>query len=165
AIGEAQRMTITRRTLGEGPREVEITGPDGAVSVLEMAEVTPGRFVTEYDAPEIGLYRLRQGDARAVIALGPAAPREFEETVASGDKMAGVVAATRGGIMALSDGLPDIRSVRPGRVAAGRGWIGLTPRNAYLTTDVTVRSLVPAWLLLALVALLSVAGWLREGRR
>ncbi|MFV2038169.1 MAG: hypothetical protein ACC646_11335, partial [Paracoccaceae bacterium] len=39
AIGEGQRMTITRRTLGEGAREVEITGPDGAVSVLEMGEV------------------------------------------------------------------------------------------------------------------------------
>lgn len=165
AIGEGQSMTITRRTLGAGPRQVQITGPDGTVSVRAMEEVAPGRFVAEFDAPDIGLYRLRQGQAETVIALGPAAPREFEETIATGAKLAQLVGDARGGILALEAGLPDIRNVRQGRPAAGRGWIGLTRRDAYLTTDVTVRSLVPAWLLLLLVSALSVMGWLREGRR
>ena len=158
-------MTITRRTLGEGPREVQIVGPDGVVRVREMDEVAPGRFVALFEAPVIGLYRLRPGQAETVIALGPAAPREFEETIATGAKLAAMVAATRGGILALEAGLPDIRAVRPGRPAAGRGWIGLTRRDAYLTTDVKVRSLVPGWVLLLLVSGLSIIGWLHEGRR
>ena len=158
-------MTITRRTLGEGPREVQIVGPDGVVSVQAMEELAPGRFVARYEAPDIGLYRLKQGEAETVIALGPAAPREFEETIATSVKLAPPVGATRGGILALEAGLPDLRTVRAGRPAAGRGWIGLTPRDAYLTTDVTIRSLVPGWLLLILVSALSVAGWLYEGRR
>ncbi len=165
AIGEGQTMTITRRTLGDGPREVEITAPDGTVTVRAMEAAAPGRFVARFDAPDIGLYRLRQSDAEAVIALGPAAPREFEETIATAVKLAQAVRETRGGILALEAGLPDIRTVRPGRAAAGRGWIGLTPRAAYLTTDVTIRSLVPGWLLLLLVTALSITGWLREGRR
>ena len=165
AIGEGQMMTITRRTLGEGPREVEITGPDGEVTVRAMSEVAPGRFVAEFSAPDIGLYRLKQGVAETVIALGPAAPREFEETIATRVKLAPPVGATRGGILALEAGLPDLRNVRAGRPAAGRGWIGLTPRDAYLTTDVTIRSLAPGWLLLLLVSALSITGWLREGRR
>ncbi len=165
ASAEGQTMTITRRTLGDGPREVTVTGPDGSVTVLPMQQVSPGRFVTDFAAPDIGLYRLKQGDQSAVIALGPSAPREFEETVATGDKLDGPVRATRGGIMALENGFPDIRNVRAGRVAAGRGWIGLTPRGAYLTADVTITSLVPGWLLLLLGALLSVGAWLREGRR
>ncbi len=165
ASAEGQSMTITRRTLSEGARDVEITGPDGAVTVLPMEEVSPGRFVTEFDGPEIGLYRLREGEQEAVIALGPSAPREFEETIATSDKLAEPVSATRGGILSLEDGLPDIRLVGEGRPAAGRGWIGLTPRNAYVTADVSIRPFLPAWLMLLLAASLSIAAWLREGRR
>ena len=42
----------------------------------------------------------------------------------------------RGGVLRLEDGVPVLRNVRDGRPAAGRGWIGLTPRNAYETRDV-----------------------------
>jgi hypothetical protein len=58
-----------------------------------------------------------------------------------------------------------VRRVAEGRNAAGRGWIGLTPRNAYVTTDVKVTPLIAAWLFMLLALALSVAGWLREGRR
>ena len=165
ATAEGQSMTITRRTLSEGDRDVEITGPDGTVTVLPMEEVSPGRFVTEFDGPEIGLYRLKEGETEAVIALGPSAPKEFEETIATGEKLAGPVTATRGGVLSIEDGIPDLRRVGEGRPAAGRGWIGLTPRDAYLTTDVSVRPFLPAWLLLLLAAALSIGAWLREGRR
>ena len=164
ATAQGQDMTITRRTLGDGPREVEITGPDGAVTVLPMSEASPGRWVASYRAPAIGLYRLKQGDRTRVVALGPSAPREFEETVASGERLRDAVKATRGGVLRLEDGMPDIRLVREGRRAAGRGWIALTPRSAYVTRDVTLISLAPAWLLLLLAAALSLAAWLREGR-
>ena len=33
------------------------------------------------------------------------------------------------------EGVPGLRQVREGRVAAGRGWLGITPREAYLTAD------------------------------
>ena len=101
----------------------------------------------------------------AVVALGPAAPREFEETIASGDRLAPAINPMRGGILRLEDGLPDLRRVSEGRNAAGRGWIGLTPRAAYLTTDVTVTPLIASWLFLLLAAALMVGAWLREGRR
>ena len=165
ATAEGQSMIITRRTLSEGDRDVEITGPDGTVTVLPMEEVSPGRFVTEFDGPEIGLYRLKEGETEAVIALGPSAPKEFEETIATAEKLAGPVTATRGGVLSIEDGIPDIRLVGEGRPAAGRGWIGLTPRDAYLTTDVSVRPFLPAWLMLLLAAALSIGAWLREGRR
>jgi hypothetical protein len=66
--------------------------------------------------------------------------------------------------MRLEDGMPDLRRVAEGRRASGRGWIGLTERDAYLTTDVTVTPLVSAWLFLLLAAGLMLAAWLREGR-
>ena len=71
----------------------------------------------------------------------------------------------RGGVFALEDGMPSVRNVRAGRPAAGRGWLGLTPRAAYLTADVTITPLLPVWLTLLLAAMLSIGAWLREGRR
>ena len=94
-----------------------------------------------------------------------AAPREFEETIATADLMAPVLATLRGGTFRLEDGLPSVRSIREGRPASGRGWIGLTPRGAFETRDVTQTPMLPAWLVLILTSALIVAGWLREGRR
>ncbi len=161
---EGQTMTITRRTLGEAVGEVEITGPDGAMVAVPMEEVSPGRFETVFEGPEIGLYRLQQGEEEAVIALGPAAPREFEQTIASADLLEPAVEAARGGIARIEAGLPDLRPVREGRPASGRGWLGITPRGAYVTADVTIVPLVSAWAFLALASLLMVGAWLREGR-
>jgi hypothetical protein len=55
--------------------------------------------------------------------------------------------------------------VREGRVAAGRGWIGITPRNAFITQDVSIAPLLPAWAWLLIASVLALAAWLREGRR
>ena len=162
---EGQTMTITRRTLGDSADAVEIEGPDGALSLVPLEEVSPGRFSAVWEGPEIGLYRLSDGIEETVIALGPSAPREFEQTIATSAILSDAVAATEGGVLRLSEGLPDIRRVREGRNAAGRGWIGITPRNAYLTADIRVSPLLPAWLMLLLASMLAVGAWLYEGRR
>ncbi|GAB4302305.1 MAG: membrane protein [Roseovarius sp.] len=165
AEATGQRMRIIRRTLSEGAGPVAIETPSGAQVEVPLQEVSPGRFEALFDGPEIGLYRLSDGHLQAVIGLGPAAPVEFEHTIASTAPMAAAIAATGGGAMALADGLPRLREVRPGRPAAGRGWIGITPRGAYQTRGVTQMPLLPAWLTLILVSALILGGWLREGRR
>jgi hypothetical protein len=159
-----QTMRIIRRTLDESIPDVEITGPNGQKATVSLDAISPGRYETLWDAPETGFYRLKNGVAEAVIALGPTAPREFEQTIASGDDLAPVVTQTRGGVMALSEGDISVRRVREGRVAAGRGWIGITPRNAYQTADIQINPLLPAWLYLLCAGLLSIGAWLREGR-
>ncbi len=163
AVG--QTMTVTRRTLEDVAPPIAITGPDGSVITVTPEADGPGRFVATVEGPEIGLYRLTDGQEEAVIALGPSAPREFEQTVASGVQLAPLVDAGRGGIKRIAEGLPDLRTVRAGRPASGRGWIGITPREAFLTADITVRPFLPSWLFLMVAALLAVAAWLWEGRR
>ena len=165
ATAEGQKITVVRRSLLETARQVTITGPDGAKTLLPLAETLPGRYAADWVAPMIGLYRLSDGEKEAVVALGPASPREFEQTLASGEGLAPVAAATGGGIVRLEDGVPDIRRVAEGRVAAGRGWIGITPRAAYVTADIRVSPLLPAWAFLVLAAMLAVGAWLLEGRR
>lgn len=158
-------MRIIRRTLDDAVGSVTIIHPDGSESSVTLQEISPGRHELLWEAPEIGLYRLQEGDVETVIGLGPAAPREFEQTIASGDLLADLVARTNGGIITLSEGQPALRAVRPGRPAAGNGWIGITPRDAYRTADISVIPLLPAWLALLLAGGLVIGAWLREGRR
>ncbi|MEC8582049.1 MAG: hypothetical protein VXZ18_14965 [Pseudomonadota bacterium] len=164
AEATGQTMRIIRRTLEDSVGAVTITHPDGTTEEIELKETAPGRFEATFTGPEIGLYRLAEGDKEAVIGLGPAAPKEFEETIATSEILDPVIASMRGGAPRLEDGIPALRNVGEGRPAAGRGWIGITPRNAFETVDVTQTPLLPAWLVLLLASAVILAGWLREGR-
>ena len=166
AAANGEVLTLTRRTIREEPPgALSITAPDGSVTELVMPQLSPGRFQTEWQAPMVGLYRLTQDDLTRVVAVGPAAPREFVETLASPVALQPVVDSVQGGIARLEEGFPTLRAVREGRPAAGRGWLGYTPRGAYVTEDLRIAPLVPGWLLLVLAAGLAVAAWLAEGRR
>ncbi len=165
AEANGQSIRIIRQTLSDEASAVTVTRPNGETTEVELAEVSPGRFEAQYYGPEIGLYRLSDSEREAVIGLGPASPKEFENTIATGDILKPVLAGMRGGVIRLEDGVPVIRNVREGRPAAGRGWIGLTPRGAYETRDITQAGLLPPWLVLLLASGFLVAGWLREGRR
>lgn len=165
AEATGQQMRVIRRSLDGEVGPVTITTPSGEVVERPLAEVSPGRFEAMYDGPEIGLYRLENGEQSAVIGLGPAAPVEFERTIASAEVLQAAIDAENGGIWALQDGVPTIREVREGRPAAGRGWIGITPRGAYETQSLRQMAILPPWLVLLLVSSLILTGWLREGRR
>ncbi|MFU8779196.1 MAG: hypothetical protein ACNA7M_16270, partial [Roseovarius sp.] len=165
AEATGQQMRVIRRSLTADVGPVTITTPSGEVVERPLQEVSPGRFETLFDGPEIGLYRLENGEQSAVIGLGPAAPVEFERTIASAEALQPEIDATNGGVWALEDGVPAIRAVREGRPAAGRGWIGITPREAYETQSLRQMVILPPWLVLLMVSGLILAGWLREGRR
>jgi hypothetical protein len=166
AAANGDVLTLTRRTIKEEPPGLlTITAPDGTVTELNLAQLAPGRFQIDWQAPMVGLYRLEQDDLTRVVAVGPAAPREFVETLASPVVLQSVVDTVQGGMPRLEQGFPALRAVREGRPAAGRGWLGYTPRGAYVTEDLRISPLVPGWLLLLLAAGLAVAAWLAEGRR
>lgn len=165
AEANGQIMRIIRQSLEDEVGPVTVTLPNGETLEVTLDEVSPGRFEAQYYGPEIGLYRLQEGEHSAVIGLGPAAPKEFERTIATSEVLDPILAGLRGGTIRVEEGLPSIRNVRAGRPASGRGWIGLTPRDAYETRDVTQAGLLPPWLVLLLAGGFLVGGWLREGRR
>ncbi|WP_209425557.1 hypothetical protein [Pararhodobacter sp. SW119] len=165
ASAQGMTMTVTRRSLDDGPHGVTVIRPDGEEEALDLAEAEPGRFTATYAADEAGLYRLRDGDLDTVIVLGPGNPREYETTIATDADLAPFIATTRGGTMRVEADLPDLRTVAAGRQAAGRGWLGVTPRQAYVTTDLRLSALLPPWVWLLLGGALILAGWLREARR
>ncbi|CAM3148372.1 hypothetical protein PANO111632_05190 [Paracoccus nototheniae] len=168
-IRDGLSVSLTRRTMADDAGPLQITGPDGTVTELPLVADGPGRFVADWTAPEPGLYRLADGDITRVLALGPAAPREFEETVADAPLLAPLTDTTGGAVLRLSDGVPDIRQTRTGRAASGSGlggdWIGITPRDAAQVTGLDRRPLLPGWAWLLLISGLILTGWLAEGRR
>ena len=129
-----------------------------------LSETGPGRFTARWTAPGSGLYRLRDGELERVVALGPASPREFEQTIASAEPLAAAIAASNGGATRLEEGIPALRRVAAGRPSFGRGWIGITPRGAAATIDIRAQALLPAWAWLLLAAGLTLGGWIVEGR-
>ncbi|HEU0223511.1 MAG TPA: hypothetical protein VFR34_15045, partial [Paracoccaceae bacterium] len=159
------RVEVMRRSLKELGSRLTVTAPSGKVQTLEMAEVQPGRWRAEFMAEEQGLYRLRDEAHEVVAAVGPSAPREFENPISTGEVLEPLVTATKGGeVRMAAAGLPEIRRVREDRRAAGRGWIGLWEREAYSVRDVRLTPLAPGWAMLALAGLLLIAAWRVEGR-
>ena len=158
-------LKIIRQSLQDNIAPVTVTSPSGNKSLLNLKQTAPGRFEADLQTDELGLYRLIGDGQSSVVGLGPTAPREFEHTIATAELLKPLITSTGGGVIRITAALPGLRAVRPGRKAAGRGWIGLTPRKAFETRDITQLALLPPWLVLLLIAGLITAGWLREGRR
>lgn len=162
-------LNVTRRTMKDSVGPVTITLPDGGVRELTLPPAGAGRFSARWQAPGPGLYRLAEGELSRVAAVGPAAPREFEQTVSSDAALAPLVASSKGSVQRLSDGIPDLRTVRVGRPSSGQGvqrpWIGITPRGAAALDGLAIRPLMPGWAWLALIAGFAIAAWLAEGGR
>jgi hypothetical protein len=162
--GEDGGVTITRRTLSDSVPPVTATSPSGTHADVTLTEVSPGLWQGRVEEAENGVWRLVNGDKEAVAVVGPSSPKEFENPVSTADVLTPLTEATRGSVRRLEDGLPDVRLVREGRVAEGRGWIGLADRDAYQLRDIRQVELAPGWLSLILAATLAFAAWRIEGR-
>src|SRR5215470_5336119 len=159
------RLEITRRSLGENPKTVEVTTPGGDKATVPLSDAGDGKAAGVIAAPESGLYRVTDGTHRAFAASGDLNPIELADLRSTSDVMKPIVTATNGGIVRLAtDGVPDIRQVRPGRDTAGRGWIGLRSNADYVVTGVDQAPLLPALVVLLLGLGATMLAWRREGR-
>jgi hypothetical protein len=163
-------LQISRRTMDDGPVEVELTAPDGAVSRVALSEISPGLFTASIREAPRGLYRARDGDLFAIGAVGLAAAPEFQDVVSDAGKLSGFREKTRGGAFNFRRGgeivLPAIRKVAPESAAyAGSGWAGLVARSASRTDSVNDSPLAPPALWLAILAAALLGAWWIEGRR
>ncbi len=160
-------LTLRRRTMADETPPAIVTSPAGKERRLEFDEVAPGRFEAAMDAPELGLYRVTQGDLSAVAAAGPLNPREIADVRATEKPLRPMADATGGGIWwagADAEDTPGLRSVRAGQDAAGSNWMGLKRNEQYLVHAVHQVPLLtgPVALILILGAL--ALAWWREGR-
>jgi hypothetical protein len=125
---------------------------------------TPGRAHARVPATERGLFRVSDGTRTTFAVVGALNSLEFADLRATGDKLAPLAGATGGGVFWLANGLPEVRGVRPGRDAAGRGWMGLRRNEAFAVTGARQTPLFPSLLVLAAVFAALGLAWWREGR-
>src|SRR5215475_13746218 len=59
------RLEITRRSLGENPKTVEVTTPSGAKATVPLTDAGNGKATGTMAAPESGLYRVSDGVHKA----------------------------------------------------------------------------------------------------
>lgn len=165
AAVSGNRVEVVRRSLEPITGSVTAVSPSGATRSVPLSPAGPGEAAGSFTADEMGLYRLTQGDTSTVAVVGTANPREYTDIRTSPEPALPVVEASGGSVDWLAgDGLPDVRRVREGRAAAGRGWIGLRDNREYLVTGLEERSLLPEALALLLVLGGLLLAWRSEGR-
>ena len=159
------RIEVRRRTLAATFPPVTMTAPDGSTRVLEPRQTAPGVGLAVVDVDKPGLYRFDDGALRAVAAVGSPDPLEFSDVRATDAKLRPLVEASNGGVLWLADQPePDLRTVRPGRAAAGSDWLGLRRNEGYTVAGINQLPLLPG-ILVALAFLLAIgSAWWREGR-
>ncbi len=159
------RIEVSRRTLATTFGPVTMTAPGGETRTLQPRQTAPGLGIAIVDVDKPGLYRFEDGALRTMAAVGSPDPLEFSDVRATDAKLKPLVEASSGGLMWLSDNAePDIRTVRPGRAAAGSDWIGLRRNEGYTVAGINQLPLLPG-ILVALAFLLAIgSAWWREGR-
>ncbi len=166
---EHGRLTVTRRSLTEGPPpEITITAPDGTVTRATPEAAGGGRAVLSMPATQPGVWNATDGRRTAFAASAATNPLEVADLRADPEKLRPLLAGTGGAARYMGDGttpaLPELRRVAPGRDVAGTGWIGLRRNGDHTVTGISALPLLPAWLALALVLGAAVMAWRREGR-
>lgn len=168
--GVGPDLVISRRTMSDTPNEIELTDPNGQLSLVTLSPDGPGLFKATIENAARGLYRARDGELFAIGAVGLAAAPEFEDVVSDATKLAALGERTRGGAFPIRRGdsvaLPAIRKVPADKGAyAGSGWAGLVARGASRTDSVNDSPLAPPAFWLAILAIGIIGAWWIEGRR
>ncbi len=156
-------LEIVRRNVDRQEKGVEVTFPDGRRLVVRPEESSPGEYRASLPIDAAGLYRISDGDRVTMAAAGTLNSLELADMRASADLLAPSVEAVGGVARWLNQGVPEIRSVRPARRAAGQGWIGLVENGDYVVTGISQIPLMPALLILLLALGATAAAWRREG--
>ena len=165
ATANGQRLTIVRRSLEAGDRDITLTSPSETVRTVRLEDGADGRASATVEVDEVGLYRVTDGRRSGVAAVGSLNPVEYADVRATDELLGPVAEATGGALVWLArDGIPSIRHVRPRRETAGQGWIGLRRNGQYLVTGVNQLALLPPLLVLVLVLGGFALAWRHEGR-
>ena len=175
ARAQGKQLRIERQTLKDRIEPVTITAPSGAVDQVTLTPGEPGLARATYEARELGLYKLTEGDLTALVNVGPANPREFQDVISTQDRLREIALASGGTIrrIAAKDGadasgavtLPRIASVGASSIAGGGDWIGVRRTDSHVVRGVGVAPLALGLSGLAVLLAAFVAAWMAEGRR
>ena len=144
---------------------VSIETPSGAQSEIKMEDRGSGVYQGKAAAAEEGVYKVSDGTRSVFVAAGDLSSPELSD-IESTDRILTPLAKTSGGHVFYFDEKTDfgVRTLSGRRSSyAGGGWIGLRRNDAFHVTDVTEKPLLPEYAMLALLLVLLLTAWIREG--
>ena len=165
ATATNDRITVIRRSMEDGVRDVTITSPSGEARTLTLEPLSPGRAEADITAGEAGLFHIVDGGLETWVSVGSHNPLEWRDPRATAEILQPLVDEAGGRLSWIAhDPLPTVRRVTAGRDVSGPGWIGLLDHDRYIVRSIDVLALVPPWLLLMLFVAGLAAAWRAEGR-
>ncbi|RDV02359.1 hypothetical protein [Undibacter mobilis] len=168
-IVRGRDMTVQRQTMADAVADVTITSPSGKSQILKLASAEPGLWRSQVPANELGLWRATDGKLTALVNVGPANPREFQEVTSTTQTLASLTDSTGGSVRRLVAGnssveVPRVVPVRTASTYKGDDWIGMKMRDVSVVRGIGVLPIFTGLIgLLLLVGSLALT-WAREGR-
>ncbi|MDD9910895.1 MAG: hypothetical protein OXR62_14550 [Ahrensia sp.] len=169
ATAEGNRIIIERQTMGDAPGNVQMITPGGETITLGFSDEGDGRFVAQYEADALGLYRIANGDLTALTNVGPANPREYSQIISTTQAISPIATETGGLVTRIAKenparSLPRIVPVRSSGTASGSGWMGFRTTESSVLKGITTLPLFAGILGLAALLMMLAGTWAREGR-
>jgi hypothetical protein len=164
ASQKGSQLLIERRTMADKTDPVTVTLPSGKTKTVTLSQASPGLWQGKLEISEAGLHRMSDGNLEAVAAAGSADAREAASLIATTAVLDPIAKATGGSVSWLSDGMPRLVKVSPGRQMAGSGWLGLKSNGAYRVLSIVEVPLFASLLSLGALLLAVCTMWYREGR-
>ena len=165
---QGHNLIIHRQTMADSVNDVTLTSPTGKQDTLTLKPDKPGLWQASLATKELGLWRATDGKLTALVNVGPANPREFQEVTSTTNVLQKIAAATGGSARRLMSGnaldIPRVVPVRSGTRFAGDDWIGLRMRDVSVVRGIGVLPIFAGLIGLLLLIGSLAAAWAREGR-
>ncbi|MGA2045684.1 MAG: hypothetical protein ABSG83_20235 [Roseiarcus sp.] len=169
AIAHGHALTIERQSLKPDNPEVTVVGPTGETRQAQLVGAEPGLSRATIEVDRLGLYRISDGDHRALVNVGPDNPLEFRDVVSTTEKLRPLVEATGGTVRRIADGpgdgvvLPAVIAMHPSASYGGADYLGVKRTGASVVVGVASTPLAAGFLGLAALLGAIVLVWMREG--
>ncbi len=170
AKAQGHELAIERQSLKDTIPPVKIIAPSGKEITATLTPAEPGLSRAQVKVSELGLYRVTDGTLTALVNVGPANPREFQEVVSTTEKLRPLAEATGGTVRRIGSAetgnvnLPRIVAMRDSPIYGGSDYAAIKRTGAAQVRGVGIAPLAIG--LVGLLVLLSsmIATWLFEGR-
>lgn len=170
AKGTADRLQITRQTMGDKVAPAKITAPSGKVVEAPLQQTQPGRFTADLPVREQGLYTIENDKYSVLAYVGNMDAPEMRDSISTTDKLLPVAQESGGNVMRLRQtkadqvSVPDIMLMRETQKQSPADRLGFHRTQDTALVAVHRTALFSHWLALAALLLIFGSIWYREGR-
>lgn len=171
AEGNGRTLILTRHSMKTKVDPVVITRPDGSTETVDLKESSPGTWQAELPKQALGIHRIRSGKFNTLASIGFASAREMKDIVTSEKILKPLTKSARSGLvwtgMPKADEaivVPKFSMLAQPTSFAGKGWMALRDRQAYIVKSVRLIPLLSGLIALGLFLLAFGTMWWREGR-